>query len=221
MKKGIIFSHGFGVRYDDRGLLTEIAKYFLHYKSCLFDYNLPNEALNTLAVQSLSKQAKILENELIGFVNKEDLQSVTLICHSQGCVVAALANLENSFVDKIIFLAPPSSLEPKRLIELFINREGSIINLEGISRLARNDGSTTLVPAEYWQEFDKINLNDLYEKLANKYNLAIIQALDDEVLGKTDFSYLLRAEIIGMPADHNFKGKSRKQLLQILEELLP
>jgi hypothetical protein len=107
MKKGIIFSHGFGVRYDDRGLLTEIASAFPQYKAHLFDYNLANETLKTLTVQPLTKQAKILENEVVSFVNNEAPESITLICHSQGCIVAALADLEDSPIDKVIFLARP------------------------------------------------------------------------------------------------------------------
>lgn len=221
MKKGIIFSHGFGVRYDDRGLLTEIADTFPQYKAHLFDYNLPNEALNTLTVQPLSKQAKILESELESFVHNETPESVTLICHSQGCIVAALANLPDTLVDKIIFLSPRARLSANRVNKLFLERKGSVIDLEGISRLARSDGSTTLVPAEYWREFDDINLEDLYKKLAEEYELTIIRATKDEVVGETDFSYLPGVEIIDLPADHNFSGQSRKELLQVIEELLP
>ncbi len=221
MKKGIIFSHGFGVRFDDRGLLTEIANAFPQYTAHLFDYNLSNEALNTLTVQPLTKQAKILESELESFVNNEAPESVSLICHSQGCIVAALADLKTDIIDKIIFLAPPTRLETKRLTRFFEGREGSAIDLEGVSRLARNDSSTTIVPAEYWQEFDDINIEDLYKNLAEKYDLAIVRASEDEVLGETDFSYLSGVEIIDLPANHNFNSQSRKQLLQILEELLP
>lgn len=221
MKKGIIFSHGFGVRYDDRGLLTEIAGTFPQYKAHLFDYNLPNETLNTLTVQPLTKQAKILESELVSFVNNEAPESISLICHSQGCIVAALAELETEVIDKVIFLAPRSNLDSHSLIKAYSDRNGSRIDLEGVSRLTRSDGSTTLVPVGYWQEFDDIKVQDLYKKLAEKYDLTIVHATKDEVLGQTDFSYLNGVEIIDLPSDHNFNGQNRQLLLQILEELLP
>lgn len=221
MKKGIIFSHGFGVRYDDRGLLTQIANTFPQYEAHLFDYNIPNETMNTLTVQPLTKQAKILESELLSFVSGSKSENITLICHSQGCIVAALADLSETPIDKVIFLAPPATLEAKRIIERFAQREGSLLNREGMSRLVNSKGEVTLIPAEYWPDREAINVQSIYKELSKKYDLTIVRAAQDEVLGETDFSYLSGVEIIDLPADHNFVGQTRKQLLQVIEEILP
>ena len=42
--RAIIFSHGFGVKADARGMFPEIAAAFPDYESIVFDYNevLPN-----------------------------------------------------------------------------------------------------------------------------------------------------------------------------------
>jgi len=47
-KHVIVYSHGFGVRKDDRGLLTDIAKSMPGVDHVLFDYNFIDEQANTL-----------------------------------------------------------------------------------------------------------------------------------------------------------------------------
>lgn len=92
MKKILLFSHGFGVKRDDRGLFTDIASHFPDYQSVMFDYNEIDEMSNTLTATPIEQQAKILTQQ---YNNIPAGQEVFLICHSQGCLVAALTNLQN------------------------------------------------------------------------------------------------------------------------------
>lgn len=48
--KYLIFSHGFGVKKDGRGLLADIAMAFPDYKSILFNYNQVDEKNSVLTV---------------------------------------------------------------------------------------------------------------------------------------------------------------------------
>ena len=82
----IIFSHGFGTRKDDRGLLTDIADGFSETQSILFDYNGVDEKENILTVRPLSQQARML-NEVIGKTRFENENAtIDIIGHSQGCL---------------------------------------------------------------------------------------------------------------------------------------
>lgn len=51
MKRVIVYSHGFGVRKDDRGLMTDIAHALPGYEHILFDYNDFNEAANEMTAK--------------------------------------------------------------------------------------------------------------------------------------------------------------------------
>lgn len=138
---------------------------------------------------------------------------IDIICHSQGSVVAALAKLVG--VRKIIFTAPSFTSDVTKMVKNFESRPGTKINITGMSELARADGSITLVPAEYWAEKD-IKIMELYQQLAQLTELIIINAKQDNILGTSDFSSLKNVEIINLDGKHNFSGKDRKKLLEVI-----
>src|SRR5688500_4803226 len=117
----IIFSHGFGVRADARGMFTEIAANFPEYQCEMFDYNhiLKN---GDIEVAPLNDQAKKLQDIL----NKQK-DKVILIAHSQGCIVAGVVDLEN--VKKVILLAPPENVSMQRVINKLMKKPGAEVNL--------------------------------------------------------------------------------------------
>jgi hypothetical protein len=143
MKHKIIFIHGFGVEKDSRGMFSEISK-FIEKKTeaecILFNLNKKNKD-GYVVVKSFSEQVKKIK--LIYEENK-DADIVDLICHSQGCIVGAMADLKN--IRKTIFLAPPVENDIKKTINYFSQNSLSKINLEGDSFLARRDGTFTVVP---------------------------------------------------------------------------
>lgn len=212
-----IFSHGFGTRKDARGFFPEIAS-AINGSPILFDYNIIDEQNNTLTVRTLTQQSKILE-KIIQETRQSNLHTtIDLICHSQGCLVAAILNPTN--IRKTIFLAPP--LEPGSSASLshFAKRPGSEINMNGVSRLVRRDGSATLVPSEFWKERENILPTDIYNKFAEKTELIIIKANQDDVLNNVNLDELdPRIQILSLDGDHNFSGNERDPLLDALRSL--
>ncbi len=63
-KRIIIYSHGFGVQKDDRGLFTDIAKDLPGFEHFMFDYNEFDAEINTMSVTPLDKQAEILKEKI-------------------------------------------------------------------------------------------------------------------------------------------------------------
>jgi hypothetical protein len=215
----VVFSHGFGVRKDDRGLFPDIIAGLGDLESVMFDYNDIHEVENTLTVLPLSRQVEMLKDVLSEIQKKYPTATIDVICHSQGAVVAALA--KPSGVRKTFFLAPPIALDYERILILFRGRPGTEIRMDGMSKLSRRDGSTTLVPAEYFSELRNIHPIELYNELADKTELTIIKAHQDEILGTTDFSDLRDTiRIIGLPGNHSFSGDARVELSRLLTELI-
>ena len=206
-----VFSHGFGVKKDDRGLFTDLAKALGEEQCLLFDYNQVNEEKNEITVATLDNQAKKLTKIL------DDIdEPVNLICHSQGCVVAALANPRG--LQSILFLAPPGTTKSEDFVKKFKGK----IDLAGTSTLQRKDGSKTHVPADYWKSLDALpEVEDMYVELASGTFLTVINAGEDEILDNNDFPKLQhKAEIFTMKgADHSFRGASRQKLFKIFSQL--
>ena len=63
----VIFSHGFGVLKDSRGLFTELSDMLSNHgiQSVLFDYNEIRLETNEVVVKPFSEQAKILQNVIV------------------------------------------------------------------------------------------------------------------------------------------------------------
>lgn len=217
-KHFIIYSHGFGVEKDDRGLFSYITSAMPDIEHVTFDYNIIDRANNTLTVSSLREQSKKF-TEVYNKVKSENPDAVIdLICHSQGCLVAAIANPEG--IRNTIFLAPPDNVDIDRFKTIF-DRPGAVINLEGQSKLTRKDGSTTIVPKDYWDSLKPLNVMKLYDMFSQRTKLTIIEADEDDVLGSTDFTKT--DERIGLQhlrADHNFTGEARQQIVGLVKKAM-
>ena len=145
----VIFSHGFGTKKDDRGLLSGehgIAEmiYGLGIETILFDYNDIDEATNTITVKPLRTQVKMLKGVIDKTKEENPGAIVDIIANSQGCLVPA--SLLPQGIRKTILISPSLNVDNQRMINLFKDHPDTIINLEGVSRLGRKDGTTTIVP---------------------------------------------------------------------------
>lgn len=209
---GIIFAHGFGVRADGRGIFTDIAKALPDANCITFDFNTFDSEGNT-TVTPLDGQVEILQSHI-----NQAQKSATLICHSQGCIVAGLANLDK--IGQVIFLAPPPLISIERFMQKFGKREGSILNPEGLSSIPRSDGSTTYIPKEYVESIKSIDVPSLYKKVAQNHKLTIVRATKDNILGETNFDYLENVKIIDIAADHDFTGDARDELVESVKMIL-
>lgn len=216
----IVFSHGFGVRKEDRGLFTAIAKALPDSKSILFDYNPINEESNTLTAKPLNEQALKLRKVINGVRAEYPGAIIDLVCHSQGCVVAGLVKPRG--IRKIILLTPPDDISQETVVRQHAARTGMEIDVTARTRLARSDGSTTVIHPEYWQSLAGINPVKLYNNLAKFTALRILNARHDEVLGKVKFDGIDPSiSFVTLDGNHNFDDEeSRKRILYILQKEL-
>ncbi len=209
-----MFSHGFGVKKDSRGMFTEIADNFTSYKPVMFDYNVINPKTNEVTVYSYSKQAKMLKRELDKIYQAEPDAVVTLICHSQGCVIPCL--IYDLDVSKAILLAPPKILSSNMSQNKAVKRTE-----HGEFKIPRKDGTTTIVTKEFVEELDQTFPLDLYVQLSKNTGTYIIVANQDEILKDTDFSELSeQIKIYKISGNHNFTGQDRKGLIAAIATIL-
>lgn len=216
----VIFSHGFGVRKEDRGLFTAIAKVVPNAKTVMFDYNPINEASNTLTAKPLYDQALKLRKVINTARAEYPGAIIDLVCHSQGCVVAGLVKPRG--LRKVILLTPPDEISEAKVIEQLSSRMDVTIDPTVRTRLARADGSTTVIHPEYWQSLAGIDPVKLYNRLAKFTALRIMNARQDEVLGKVNFEAIdPGVSLVTLDGNHNFDDEeSRKRILYILQKEL-
>lgn len=216
----IIFSHGFGVRKDDRGLFTAISNAMPDATSVLFHYNPINDKSNTLTAQTLPQQAQKLRKVINTARAEYPGAIIDLVCHSQGCVVPAI--LKPRDIRKIIMLTPPDDISQDTLIKQLESQADVTIDVNVRTRLPRADGSTTVIHPEYWQSLEGVDLVKLYNRLARFTALRIINARNDEILGSVSFEGLDSGiSSVTLDGNHNFdEPESRKRLLYILQKEL-
>ncbi len=221
----VIFSHGFGVYADGRGLFPDIINHLPTVKPIMFDYNRSDPTANTLFASTLDEQVDKLRKVYQDVRGESPDAIIDLVCHSQGCVVAAMARLEG--VRKTIFLAPPDDNFgrgiDKKLEDMLVKkmRPGTKRLEDGSISYPRRDGSTTVIPMAYWDSRRGIEPVSLYELLAKQTTLVIVQAKADEVIGSTDFSALSpTTTVLYMDTGHDFEGHARAEIGKLIEEEL-
>lgn len=215
----IIYCHGFGVRKDDRGLFSDIAKVLPDVEHVMFDMNEFDDQSNTLVARPLNEQAAILRQKIKSVQQNNPGAIIDLVAHSQGCVVASLARPEG--VSRTIFLAPPAQTLGLDRQTMHTIRPNSITEQDGTIRMPRRDGSTTIIKEDYWKSCQGIMPLELYNSFAKVTDLSIITATKDEVLASTDFSGLTDGiKLIEQEANHDFTGEYRQSLLEQVERVI-
>lgn len=218
IKHIIVFSHGFGVRKDDRGLLSDIAQALPEVESILFDYFAVNETDKTITICPFSAQSEMLNQVVDKARATSPAAVIDLICHSQGTIVAALAKPNG--IRKAVLLAPVFDMELERSLARYRSK-GADINLNGISKLSPVDGLTRLVPPKYWQERKALKSFEEYKALARKTSVVAIEAKQDEILPKVDLSELDPSiRLISLDGNHGFSGLARGPLIKVIRDIL-
>jgi len=214
MSKYLVFSHGFGVKKDSRGMFTEIAEKFPEYKPVMFDYNLINNETNEVTVEPYSKQSELLNAELNSIYKYDTDAEITLICHSQGCIIPCL--IKDIKIERAILLAPPKILGSK-----MSRNKNAEKTKHGEFRIPRKDGTTTIVTKEFVEELDKTFPLELYSNLSRLTNSYAVIAKQDKILKDSDLSALAdKIKIYEIEGDHNFTGIDRKGLIETLSNIL-
>ncbi len=216
----VIFSHGFGVKKDDLGMLTDIADTLENTECILFDYFSVDEENKTLTVTTFSEQVNKLR-EVYNKVRENNPEAIVdIIGHSQGTLIPVLADLPG--IRKTILLNPPFDMGVERTFERYATKPGCEINLEGMSKLYRVGGYERLIPKEYWTERAAIKTpTELFNYYSEKTELTIINANQDTILGDADTSGLnSKVKVISLDGDHNFNGEHRLKLKEVIKEIL-
>ncbi len=215
----VIYSHGNGVRKDDVGLLTDIADSLPEVENILFDYYEIDEINKTLTTCPISEQVEKL-NKVIKEVKDQNPDAIIdLIAHSQGTVVAALANIEG--IRKCILLTPVFDMSIERTLKRYSTRDDCLIDLNGMSTLYRFDGYLRYVPKEYWTDRENIKTFEAYNKLVEKTEVVIVEANQDTILPKVDLGELSsKIKLVTIDGDHNFNGKDRELLLKTVRKFI-
>ncbi|MFZ5391093.1 MAG: hypothetical protein ACOZAJ_02340, partial [Patescibacteria group bacterium] len=105
-------------------------------------------------------------------------------------------------------------------ISNFKNRPGCVVNINGWSKFPRLDGTTTLVPKEYWQSRRGINPVNLYNDFVKLTNLTIITARDDKPASAVPPKEPSQdIKVITLPGGHNFDGEYRAELLNTVKNI--
>ena len=154
--------------------------------------------------------------QVVGFVkDKFKPHNLGIIAHSMGCLVIGLANL--SSIDTILLLSGPPSAPYSQMKEDFSQRPETQIDENGISRVKRSDGSTTLVPSEFWEGMKNVDPPALYERLANTSDTYFVKAKQDQVITGDNYKKIKEIENLRfeeLDGDHDFGGKAREGLLE-------
>jgi hypothetical protein len=216
----IIFSHGFGVRKDAKGLFTAIARAVPDAENILFHYNPINDKSNTLTAKTLPEQVQKLRKVINTARAEYPGAVIDLVCHAQGCVVAGI--LKPRGIRKVIMLTPPDKMSQATLIEQLESRAEITIDPNVKTRVPLSDGGTIVVHPEYWQSLDGVEPVKLYNRLAKFTALRIINARNDDVLGPVSFEGIdPNISFVTLDGDHNFEEEeSRARILHILQKEL-
>lgn len=218
MKHIVVFSHGFGTKKDSRGLFIEISNSLLPYniESITFDYDEINGKEHT--TKPFSQQTKIFQAVLDETIKNNPGAIIDIISQSQGLVMVALAKIKG--VRKIIGMSPFFHTDIHKVLERYKKFPQSEINLNGVSKRYRTDGSITVIPKEYWLERFATNVYEIYNKLALDHDLTIINAAEDQIIDSVNLLKIFNAKIINIHGDHDFSGKYRPDLINILKKII-
>lgn len=215
----VIYSHGFGVRKDDNGLLSDIADNLPEVESVLFDYYDIDEINNKLFICPTSKQVDKL-NQIVNDIKQSDPEAIIdLIAHSQGTIVAAMAR--PSGIRRAILLAPVFDMGLERTLSRYRAKSDAEVDINGISIIPSSTGLTRIIPKEYWQERLEIEPFREYNAFAKKTEIIVIEAKQDELVSKVGLKELSEGiKVMSLDGDHGFHAPNREILIKTIRELI-
>jgi hypothetical protein len=200
-------------------LFTDIATAFPDTEHIMFNYNSIDETNNTLTATPLDIQAQMLADvfERTRLDNPDAI--IDLICHCEGGIPAALAKLS---MRRTILLASAD-----RVFDIdseIFTRWKAVTGDDGTMHWSRRDGTITIIGQDYWQSVRQLGggVVGFYRGLAEVTELSIIAAGQDEVLGSVDYSRFGEDVEVSLVdrADHNFRGESRRDMIEVVKKIL-
>ena len=210
----VVFSHGFGVRRDGRGMLTEIAENLPDgYGYVLFDYNEIDDEHYTVRIKDFSEQVELLNKVLAWTSGQKGVRQVSLIAHSMGCIVAALARPQG--FNKVVFLAPPTSIG-ERTRKYFTGKRDAEKHGDTWV-IPRSDGTISIIPESFFDQYEQVDALQALQQFADTQPYTLIVAGTDEVLPDADYEALAKHKNVQFSrikgASHDFENDARQPLL--------
>ncbi len=209
----VVFSHGFGVRRDARGMFTDIvANLPAGIGYLLIDYNKSEN--DALRLSSMSDQVARLQTMIAWAKQQPGVRQLALVAHSKGCTVSAMAGAEQ--LASVIMLAP--SLHAGSGIRArFTTRPGA--TKQGATwAIPRTDGTVSLIDEAVLEELDNSDGEKAVLAYGQKQPLHIIAAGSDNVLIDQDYSRVAQcpgATFVTIDAaDHDFTGVTRQPMVE-------
>jgi len=195
-------------------MFTDIAEAFPQYTSVMFDYNKILDSGAKTIVPSYRQQAKKLQKQIRTIKQEDPSADITLIAHSQGCIVSGL--IDSRGIAKVVLLAPPWSVSPKRA-KYRPNRK---VLKNGAVRITKKNGEIIILTARFVFGLKRANPLKVYQKLSKTIPTAIIIAKQDDIVDNKDFRIPSNLEVLAIDGDHNFTGKDRDGLIATLSKVL-
>jgi len=216
-KQIVVFSHGFGVRQDARGMFTDIVSSLPQgVGHVLFDYDVFDAETTQQTVIGFAERVVKLQAVLDWSRKQPGVEQIHLVGHSMGALT--IAELAPEAIGKMVLLAPPLSLG-LRFAELYTKLPGA--RHEGHTWfIPRTDATTTVVDDDQLAELMSVDAEGELAKLALFRPYTIILPGADEILPDADYTELITLPSVNMEgverADHDFTGEARKELVSLV-----
>jgi pimeloyl-ACP methyl ester carboxylesterase len=223
----LIFSHGFGVKSDSRGMFNKIVAEFQEkFLTVRFHYVSIDDFSQDTYVTSYSDQINKLTTVVEKIRTRYPDKTVIFLAHSQGCWITSAYIARGGVVPvKHILMAPSPTINVASRMKVKLEgREGSVLNAQGISTFPRTDGSKTYILSSFWQDAEKIVPMDLMCTAANAVSPVVIWGTKDELRNAKDFE-TIKAElkpirVYELPNGHDFSEDDVIGLVAVLSKEL-
>ncbi|MCC7304066.1 alpha/beta hydrolase [bacterium] len=222
----LIFSHGFGVKSDSRGMFNQIVTHFqTRDLTVRFHYVITDDITQDTFATNYSEQVEKLHTVIERVQKKYGKKKIVIISHSRGCGITCRYIVEQKILPRLhIMLAPPTTVENStRTREKFKKREGAVLNRTGISIYPRSDGTKTFIPSNYWDEAESMNPLEVYAQATTLVPTTIIWGTLDTTVGQDKLPELEKLgvkRLVKLPNSHDFTEDNVVGVIKILDEEL-
>lgn len=212
----LLFSHGYGVKKDSKGLFTDIAASLPdRFEPILFDYYHIDG--KNMTVRPPTEMVAMLREQY------ESLGGETwLIGHSMGCTIIAMSGLRPT---KTILLAPPlqMSRRPANFKDYFLSRHPDAVEKDGSVIIRRKHGGNFTLTPQWFEELGKLSHGKPALEFIKHNDVSIIFGTEDlsTPIPEDDHDFWdLKKPLTTIPGNHNFDPPHRDELITTVSALL-
>lgn len=216
--KYVVFSHGYGVKKDSKGLFSAIAQALPRgFTPIMFDYY--EISGDNMKVRPPSVMSSMFREKCSGVKSDE----LILIGHSMGCSILAMSGVKAA---KAILIAPPSTMTSKiGYRNRILSHHPDAKELNGSIHIPRKNGGIFEITPEWVNEMETLTHGDCILELVERTKTCCIFGSGDEQTPIPNREHPLwksGARIIEIPGDHNFTGAYRQKAVhEVIEAVLP